>query len=152
MKVFEADVNKVSFAVAVTVFAPPAELAGTLKDVVKKPVASVMTDARMFGAVPKVMVTLYAFPVGTPAAGKPYPFTVTVVPIGPLVGLIVIDWTTFTQTTKTTRSLSTMVMLCRPKPVIGTVVVALKYPVLLAERPAEVMSIVLSHLSDTAPG
>jgi len=125
VKLFEADVNRVSFAVAVTGF-EPVEPVGTLNEVVKKPVASVMADARTVVDAPNVMVTLYAFPVGTPAAGKPYPVTVTVVPIGPLVGLIVIDWTTFTQTTKTTRSLSTMVMLCSPKPVTGTVVVVLK--------------------------
>lgn len=126
VKVFTADVNRVSFAVALTMFEPPAEPAGTVNEVVKKPVASVRAHARMFGSPPNVMVTLYAFPVGTPAAGKPYPFTVTVVPMGPLVGLIVIDWTTFTQTTKTTRLLSTIVTLCRPKPVTGTVVVVLK--------------------------
>lgn len=78
--------------------------------------------------------------------------TATDVPTGPDVGLSVSDGTTVRNTAKTTLLASTIVMLCRPFPVIGTVTVVLKNPVPFAVRLAGVISMELSHLNVAFPG
>ena len=139
-----------SFAKPATTIAPPGAL-GTAKVVVKDPAESMIADA-IYGVVTplKDIVALLALPVV--GAGKPNPLTVTDVPTGPEVGLTVSDGTTVRNTAKTTLFASTMVMLCRPFPVTGTVTVVLKNPVPLAKRLVGVMSIELSHLKVALPG
>lgn len=87
VKVAEAELELAS--VAFTVLLPPGEVSGTAKLALNKPLLlEVTVDGDVVCPVPLYVIVI------VDEAAKPVPFTVTVVPIRPLVGVMVIDGVT----------------------------------------------------------